>query len=464
MNKLLLTSLTLVPMAVSAKTKKPNVVYILADDLGIGDLGCYGQTIIRTPNIDRLAKKGMLFENHYSGSTVSAPSRSSLMTGLHTGHTPIRGNKEIKPEGQKPLPESLFTIARLFKRYGYTTGAFGKWGLGFPGSTGDANNQGFDEFYGYNCQRLAHKYYPTHLWDNQTKVILEGNENFGNKIYAPDLIQEKTLEFIRENKNRPFFAYVPIVQPHAELLAPEDEVFAYYRGIIKEDSPYKGSDWGYCSQDYPRATFAAMVERVDRYVGEIVDELERQGLLDKTMIIFTSDNGAHREGGADPDFFDSNGPYRGYKRDLSDGGVHVPMIVRWDGEVKKGSRTDHVSAFWDVLPTFADIFSMLKNYKTDGISFMPTLRGKRGQKQHKFLYWEATEGAGAMAVRMGDYKAISVGLNKDRNAPIELYNVAEDISETVNVANNHPELVERARRIMLQEHTPSEDFPFAWEK
>ncbi len=463
MNKLILASLALAPLATTAKTKKPNVVYILADDLGIGDLGCYGQKIISTPNIDRLAKQGLLFENHYSGSTVSAPSRSSLMTGLHTGHTPVRGNKEIKPEGQKPLPDSLMTMAKLFKSAGYTTATFGKWGLGFPGSTGDPNNQGFDEFYGYNCQRLAHKYYPTHLWHNQTKVVLEGNENFANKIYAPDLIQEKTLEFIASNKNHPFFIYVPIVQPHAELLVPEDSVFERYREQIKDENPYKGNDWGYASQQYPRAAFAAMVDRVDRYVGEIIEELKKHGLMENTLIIFTSDNGAHREGGADPDFFDSNGPYRGYKRDLSDGGIHVPMIARWDGVIDAGRRSQHIGAFWDMLPTFADILGVKLNQQSDGLSILRELQGKRGQKEHDFLYWEATEGAGAMAVRMGDYKAIVRGLNKDKNAPIELYNVVEDVTESVNLADSHPELVERARMIMSEQHTKSDDFPFAWE-
>ncbi|MDX5477252.1 MAG: arylsulfatase, partial [Cyclobacteriaceae bacterium] len=338
----------------SQPSSPPNVIFILADDLGYGDLGFLGQQNIETPNIDRLASEGMVFTNHYSGATVCAPSRSAFMTGLHTGHTPIRGNSEVQPEGQYPMPDTLMTISKIFQKAGYVTGAFGKWGLGMNETTGDPLNQGFGEFYGYLCQRYAHRYYPEYLWQNGQKVNLPGNDWTQKVTYAPDLIQEETLNFIDKNKEKPFFLFMPIVMPHAELAAPEDEIFQKYRAKFGDEKPHvapPGGDYGpemkipgYQSADYPRATFAAMVERIDRYVGEVVSKLEELGLSENTLIVFTSDNGAHFEGGADYDFFDSNGPFRGLKRDLYEGGIHVPMIVKWPGKVKAGSQSDHVSA------------------------------------------------------------------------------------------------------------------------
>ncbi len=456
--------------------KQPNVIYILADDLGIGDIGCYGQTKIQTPNLDKLASQGMRFTEHYAGSTVSAPSRSSLMTGLHTGHTPIRGNREMKDaEGQNPMPGDTYTIAKMFKDAGYSTGAFGKWGLGYPGSEGDPNMQGFDQFFGYNCQRMAHRYYPTHLWDNQEKYILEGNDFNNQAIYAPDVVHERSLDYIRKqaNDSKPFFAYLALIQPHAELLAPEDEILEHYRGKFEETPfihPKAGADYGsenfdlslYCSQPEPHATFAAMVSRLDKYVGEVMQTLDELGIADNTIIVFSSDNGPHVEGGADPDFFNSNASRRGYKRDLTDGGIRTPMLVRWNNKIKAGSTSDHISAFWDIMPTMAQVIGAEAPANTDGISMLNEWLGE-DQKEHEYLYWEYTAGKGDMAVRMGDWKAIRTNLHNTTDGPVAIYNIKKDPKELNNVADSHPELVEKAKSIMQKEHTKSELFPFKTE-
>ena len=292
----------------------PNIIYILADDLGYGDLSCYGQQKFSTPNIDRLAAEGMRFLQHYSGSTVCAPSRSALMTGQHTGHTFVRGNREVRPEGQHPIPDSTFTLAESLKAKGYKTGAFGKWGLGFPRSEGDPMNQGFDRFFGYNCQRVGHHYYPYHLWSDRDSISIE--ENFGTQKqnFAPDMIHREVLSFIQENKENPFFLYLPSIIPHAELIAP-DSIMGKYIGKFAPEKPYEGYDEGpdyrngpYESQEYPHAAFVAMIEILDKQVGEIMNTLDELGLSENTLIIFTSDNGPHLEGGADPEYFDSNGP------------------------------------------------------------------------------------------------------------------------------------------------------------
>ncbi len=446
---------------------KPNIIYILADDLGYGDLGCYGQKDIRTPNLDRMAHEGMRFTQHYAGTTVCAPSRSCLMTGLHTGHTPIRGNKEVQPEGQHPLPAETMTIAKLMKRAGYATGAFGKWGLGYPGSEGDPTSQGFDEFFGYNCQRFAHNYYPRFLWHNRERITLEGNAGKKTQQYAPDLIQEQTLAFIDKHKDEPFFLYVPSVIPHAELLVPEDEIVQSYRGKFPE-KPYKGTDdgpnykrGGYGSVATPYANFAAMVTRLDRHVGQILDKLHDLGLDRKTLVMFTSDNGPHSEGGAHPDHFDSNGPLRGQKRDLYEGGIRVPMIAQWPGTIKAGGETDHISAFWDVMPTAAELAGIETHQKIDGISFLPTLLGRSGQGEHDYLYWEFHEQGGRQAVRKGRWKGIRLNVRKNPDGPLELYDLQTDLSETTNVADQHPDIVAELAQIMKAAHTDSEVFKFA---
>ena len=447
-----------------------NVIYILADDLGYGDLSCTGQKFFETPNIDRLAAEGMLFTEHYAGCAVSAPSRSCLMTGQHTGHTWIRGNKEIKDgEGQAPLPAGTYTMARMFQDAGYVTGAFGKWGLGYPGSEGAPEKMGFDSFFGYNCQREAHRYYPEHLWNNGEKVMLEKNVDGKCGEYAPDLIQSKALEFIRENKDTPFFLFLPYTLPHAEITVPEDEIIRNFRGKFQE-KPFIGNDYGpetdpagYCSQSEPHAAFAAMVTRLDRYVGQIVETLEQHGIAERTLIVFTSDNGPHNEGGADPEYFCSSGNFRGMKRDLYEGGIRLPMIVRAPGTVPQGVKSDLQIAMWDMLPTFADFAGtqLPEDTQIDGISFYPAFCGRYGeQKEHPFLYWEFHEYGGKIAVRMGKWKGIIQNFTKDPEARYELYDLSKDIHEDHNVAEEHPEIVEQIRQIVHREHTESTIFRF----
>lgn len=458
----------LAPVSLFAQHSKPNIVYILADDLGYGDLSCYGQQKFETPHIDALAKQGMQFTQHYSGSTVCAPSRSTLLTGQHTGHTTIRGNKEVQPEGQYPIKDSDYTLAEMLHDKGYATGGFGKWGLGFPGSEGDPMNQGFDVFYGYNCQRQSHSYYPYHLWDNRTKVTLEANSGQQTGTYAPDLIQKEALKFIDEHQDQPFFLYYPTTIPHAELAAPEQYI-EKYRGKFPPERPYNGTDagpryknGGYASQAEPHAAFAAMVNVLDDQVGEIVSRLDSLGILDNTLIIFTSDNGPHKEGGADPDYFNSNGPLRGYKRDMYEGGIRVPMIARWDGQVAPGSISDHISAFWDVMPTFAEISGADIPENTDGLSFLNALKGKK-QIEHEFLYWEFPALRGRQAVRMGKWKGVRLNVDKGFDQPIELYNLEIDLEEKNNIAAQHPEIVADIAEIMAEQHVKSPVFPFDFE-
>ncbi|MGY5352937.1 arylsulfatase [Wenyingzhuangia sp. IMCC45533] len=453
-----------------SEVSKPNIIYILADDLGIGDLGTYGQLKFKTPNIDKLAEKGIKFTQHYSGAAVCAPSRSSLMTGQHTGNTPIRGNKEDKVNGgQIPLPTNSITIAEMLKKVGYTTGMFGKWGLGF--GEGDPNKQGFDEFYGYNDQKLAHRYYPPYLNHNQEIDSLEGNDWTNTIIYAQDKIQEKTLEFIQENKKKPFFAYVPLVLPHAELISPKDSILQKYIGKFDEvpykDHPYS-SDYGpniveykYCTQAIPYAVFASMIDRMDVYVGQIVAKVKELGLEENTIIMFTSDNGAHDAGGANPEYFNSTAGLRGIKRDLYEGGIRAPFIAYWPNHIKPGTVTNHISAFWDVMPTLADITGLDSPKQSDGISFLPTLLGQKSeQKNHEYLYWEYNIRGGRKAVRLGKWKGVIYKALKKDKSKIELYDLEKDEKETNDVASKHPEVVEKIQEIMNSARSSSTLFPF----
>jgi len=449
----------------AAPERSPNIIYILADDLGYGDLSSFGQQKFKTPNIDALAASGIRFLQHYAGNTVCAPSRSALMTGQHTGHTPIRGNKEVQPEGQHPLPDTSVTVAELLKEAGYVTGAFGKWGLGFPGSEGDPNNQGFDQFFGYNCQRLAHHYYPYYLWNNQTKVMLEENEGQQTGIYAPQLIHDKALSFLEENKDTSFFLFYPSLIPHAELVVPE-EYMAQFSGEFLPEKEYEGVDEGdryrtgpYSSQPEAHAAFAAMITLLDEQVGEIVAKVKELGLEEETLIIFTSDNGPHVEGGADPDYFNSNGPLKGYKRDLYEGGIRVPTVASWKGTIERGRTTAHISAFWDFLPTACDIAGIEKPSNIDGISYLPALKGQP-QPSHEYLYWEFHERGGRIAVRKGSWKAVQYNVSTDPDAKIELYNLSNDIGEENDVAAENPEVVAEMAAIMKNARTESEVFSF----
>ncbi|MEN8203127.1 MAG: arylsulfatase [Bacteroidota bacterium] len=434
---------------------QPNIIYVLADDLGYGDLSCYGQKRFQTPHIDRLASEGMRFTRHYSGSTVCAPSRCVLMTGMHTGHSEIRGNRGLETEGQYPLSDSALTVAALLQEQGYKTGAIGKWGLGGPGSTGDPLNQGFDYFFGYNCQREAHFYYPTHLWRNNEKYLIPENENGNKEVYSQDLFIKEALQFIREHKDRPFFLYFPVTIPHAELAIQEQDLEPF-KGRYPE-TPYPGAHYG--AQETPFAAFAAMVSRLDKDVGKISALLKELGIDKNTVVIFSSDNGPHTEGGHSPEFFNSNGSLRGVKRDLYEGGIRAPMIARWPGRIEAGTVSNHVSAFWDFLPTALEMAGGELNYPTDGISFLPTLLGET-QQEHEYLYWEFHERGGKKALLKGDWKAVQLNIHSDPNGPLELYKLADDPGEDQNLAEMHPDRVTEFRTLMEKARTNSEIFKF----
>lgn len=443
----------------TTSNKQPyNVIYILADDLGYGDIGCYGQQKILTPHLDRMAQEGMLFTQHYAGCTVSAPSRCALMTGLHTGHSQIRGNKELSPEGQQPMEAGTFTLGRLMQSAGYTTGIFGKWGLGAPGTPSVPTQMGFDRFFGYNCQREAHSYYPDHLWDNETRMEYPENSQFGRQTYSQALIHEEAKRFIRDNKERPFFAMLTYTLPHAELNLPHDSIYRIYENAF-EEVPYNvpvGS--GYYPSEKPYASFAAMVSQLDLFVGEILAELKSSGLEENTIVIFTSDNGPHREGGANPDFFQSYGPLKGCKRDLYEGGIRVPMIARCPNTIKAGVTSEQISAFWDILPTLAELTATPLPVATDGISLLPTLLSKGEQKQHDYLYWEFHELNGREALRCGNWKLIRQPIVGE--TAIELYDLSTDLHEDNNLALHHPAKVNELILLLDNARTSSNLFNF----
>lgn len=430
---------------------RPNFVYVMLDDAGYGDLSCYGQKHFATPNIDRLAAEGMRFTDHYAGSTVCAPTRCCLMTGLHTGHAFVRGNREVQPEGQWPMPGDTVTLPRLLKKAGYTTGMFGKWGLGSPGSQCDPMGH-FDAFYGYNCQRQAHTYYPSYLWQNSKKVMLDG------KTYSADLIFAQALEFIRKNKSGPFFCYLPVTVPHAAMHAPEASV-APFREQFKEFENKIGRYRGPEVRN-PAAAFAGMMTRLDREVGRLTDLLEELGIAGNTLVMLTSDNGPHVEGGHMPQVFDSNGPLRGVKRDLTEGGIRVPLIARWPGHVPAGTTSDHISAHWDVLPTLCELAGVEPPKNVDGLSMAAVLAGQPDkQQQHEYLYWEFPSVGGKQAVRLGPWKGVRTNLRKNPQAKFALYHLGKDLGETTNVADEHPEIVTKIRQIARQAHVESELFP-----
>ncbi|MEZ5352017.1 MAG: arylsulfatase [Bryobacteraceae bacterium] len=421
---------------------KPNILFILADDLGYGNLGCYGQKQIQTPNIDRLAAEGMQFSQAYAGSTVCAPSRCCLMTGYHTGHGRTRGN--MSPD--LPLRPQDLTVTEILKFSGYRTGLFGKWSLGQLGSTGYPTRKGFDEWFGFFSQLHAHNYYPEHLLEQETSFLARGNMGTQRKDYAHDLFAARTLEFLKKKDERPFFLKLSLTIPHANNEMGRDAV----NGMeVPSTEPYTSKDW-----PAPDKGFAAMVTRMDRDIGRILDTLKTTGQDENTLIIFTSDNGPHREGGHNPDFFDDNGPLRGIKRDLYEGGIRVPFLARWKGTIRAGSKSDHQLAFWDFLPTACELAGAAAPEGIDGISFAPELLG-RPQRKHDYLYWEFHERGFHQAIRQDDWKAVRLGPAK----PIELYDLKRDLGETNDVAAANQPIVRKMEQLFAGARTESAEWP-----
>lgn len=440
------------------KRHRPNIIFILADDLGYGDLGCYGQKQIKTPNIDRMAAEGMRFTQHYAGSTVCAPSRCTLMTGLHTGHCRVRANSRVllKPEDT--------TAAEILRAAGYTTGMIGKWGVGHPPAVGDPAQNGFDYFFGYLNMMHAHNYYPHFLVRNESKValknVVQNPGKWGQGVatekleYSHDLFAKDALSFIERNKDKAFFLYLAFTIPHANN---EGERATGDGMEVPDYGIYKNRDW-----PGPQKGHAAMITRMDRDIGRLLTRLKKLGLDKDTVVFFSSDNGPHKEGGADPKFFNSSGRLRGYKRDLYEGGIRVPMIAWWPGRIKAGSVSSHISAFWDFLPTACELAQVKPPDGIDGISLVPALLGQpQKQEKHDFLYWEFHERGKKQAVRMGDFKAVRLNVYKRPIAQLELYNLRNDIGEKNNIARKHPEVIARIEAYLETARTKVADLPLS---
>lgn len=441
--------LSMMPLrnAGGAPVDKPNIIFVLADDLGYGDLGCYGQEVIQTPHIDRMAAEGMRFTRHYAGSTVCAPSRACFLTGQHTGHVHVRGNGDHQ---LRPSPQDR-TVAEYLQEAGYHTAMIGKASTGCITTPEQPNAKGFDHFFGYLTHRGAHHYFPEKLYHNGQAIHYPENERHEGSHYSHDLFLEDTMRYLEEHRDGPFFLHWSMQIPHASLYAPEDWM-AKYRGQFEEEPTEQGH---YRSEEEPRTTFAAMVSRMDWEVGQLMDKLQELGIAENTLVLFSSDNGAMHEGGHDRFFFDSSGPLKGGKRDLYEGGIRVPLIAWWPGRIAAGAESDHVSAFWDFLPTACDVAGIEAPEGLDGLSYLPTLLDEQdAQEQHDHLYWEFHEQNGKRAVRFGDWKAVQVRMAERPFADIELYNLAEDLAEAHDVAQDHPEIVERARELMNTAHTP----------
>lgn len=434
------------------KTSLPNIVFVLADDMGIGDLGCYGQQKIKTPHIDRLAEQGLLFTQHYSGSTVSAPSRCCLLTGKHTGHAYVRGNKGVKSEYghfDLHLPADEQTVAELLKLKGYATMCVGKWGLGGPHTSGSPIKKGFDYFFGYLSQGAAHRYYPEYLYENEEKVMLD------KKVYSHSLIMEKGIDFIRSHSDQPFFAYFAITPPHADLDYPD---LSQYEDAFPETPYINNKPTGFKTQMKPKAAYASMVSEVDKNVGQIIEVLKDLGVWENTILIFSSDNGVHCVGGHEPDFFDSNGPFRGYKRDLYEGGVRAPFIVSWPNVIKEKRVTGHITTFWDFLPTVVELVGVVSSNEWDGISYLPLLKGEKMRHNHPYIYYEFYEQGGKQSILKDGWKLIRLNLSHPEKIQEELYYLPNDIGETTNLQNQNPEKTEELRLLMESVHTESEYF------
>lgn len=494
---MLLGEMVLAPAALTGQEaqQKPNILFILCDDMGYGDLACYGQRYIRTPNIDRMAAEGMRFTQAYAGSPVSAPSRASLMTGQHTGHCEVRGNKEYwsgKVEygrntdyavtGQHPYDTAHVILPEIMKDNGYTTGMFGKWAGGYEGSASTPDKRGVDEYFGYICQFQAHLYYPNFLnrysrsagdagvvrvvLDENIRHPMYGDDYKKRTQYSADLIHRKAMEWLDvQQPGKPFYGFLTYTLPHAELVQPEDSLLLDYKTQFENDKTFGGNQGSrYNPVTHTHAQFAAMITRLDAYVGDIMAKLEEKGLAENTILIFSSDNGPHEEGGADPTFFNRDGLLRGLKRQCHEGGIRIPFIVRWPGKVKAGTVNDHQLAFYDVMPTFCDLIGVpdyVRKYANprkpadyfDGLSFAPTLLGRDAeQQQHPYLYWEFNE-TNQMAVRRGDWKLIV------KHGKCSLYNLANDLHEDTDVAHLYPGVVEELKADILREHTENANFP-----
>ena len=453
----------------SEATSLPNIIFIMADDLGYGDIEPYGQSFIRTPHLSTLASEGMTFTQFYAGTAVCAPSRAVLMSGLHTGHVEIRGNMQYKSRnGQYPLTPGIPTLATILKSAGYITGMIGKWGLGNLNTQGKPANHGFDYFFGYTDQILAHNYYPEYLWRNDEKIPLQnevvyldstawhkglGSYSTNKEAYSHDLFMEDARSFIRDHKDQPFFLYLPLTIPHDN-----GEQHDSLRFEVPDQGIYQQEDWTRKEKDY-----AAMISRMDKGIGSILDQLQQLNLDGETIIFFTSDNGPMRNIPTTT-FFNSNGPLRGGKRDLYEGGIRVPFLARWPGKIAAGATSEHIGAFWDMLPTIADIADQPIPSNTDGISILPTLLGQEQENIHDHLYWEFHEGSGAQAIRQGKWKAVKLNVKEENNDPLELFDLSTDLEETNDLAAEFPDKVEELERLIRESRTPSALFPLYGEQ
>ena len=472
--KKLMTLLIILAVFTSAEEKKPNIIYILADDLGYNEVGCYGQKKIKTPHIDKLALEGMKFTNHYSGSAVCAPSRCVLLTGKHTGRSYIRNNRGRPVKGQFPISDETVTLGELLQKQGYKTCVVGKWGLGGPDTTGLPNKQGFDHFYGYLDQWRAHNYYPTYLYRNNTQVPLRNPDfkshqkikkahknakdwkQYSGRDWAEDLMTEECLSFIKKNKDKPFFLYFASPVPHVAIQVPE-EAMAEYEGKFPE-TPYLGQK-GYLPHPKPRTGYAAMVTRFDKHIGQIMSLLKELKIDDNTIVIFSSDNGPTFNGGSDSAFFESNKPFSGLKCSLKEGGIRVPMIVRWPGKIKANSVTHHISAFDDVLPTLMELSGGKTPKDCTGLSFLPALLGKE-QKARQYLYWEFGR---QQAIRVGDWKLYRTS-NKTGKIKSFLYNLKDDVAESKNLAAEKPDVLHKLIKMTKEARTVDNNWKAAWDK
>jgi len=462
LKKMLWLTAALLSFAIGAADlpNKPNRIFIPADDRGYGDLCCYGQKVIQTPRLDKMAAESMRFTQHYAGSTVCGPSRSCLLTGLHSGHTYLRGNGKLAIRRD---PQDII-IARTLKDAGYHTAMIGKSGLACNDQDGKLpNDKGFDHFFGFTSHTDAHWYYPPYLYKNGAKVKYPKNKLHEGDNYSSDLVMDDALRYVEEQKDGPFFLHLAFQIPHASLRAKE-EWKAKYRKILNEKLlPERKKHPHYSYEREPKTTFAAMVSCMDDNVGRLLDKLKELGIDKNTLVLFASDNGAMNEGGHKRASFNSSGVLRGGKRDLYEGGIRTPFIAWWPGVVEAGQVSDHISAFWDFAPTACELAGIKNPQPTDGISYVPTLTGKK-QQAHKYLYWEFHEQSGKRAVRQGKWKAVMLKTGKLVNPPVELYDLSKDISEKNNIAGKYPEVVSEMKKLFDEAHTPSKIFKLASEK